>query len=425
MMNRDIQKEFTEFIAKVARVRDAEITYYVMWVKKFEECFPGEHRLNRAALLERFEGVLRGDYSDWQVKQAVNAVKHYWHFVDRKKSGSIDQRNDAQAIEDSPEITNMLDEVRRMLRLMHRSYKTERSYLGWIKRFANFIWQRQRLFRREFITEDELKRFLTYLAVEERIAAATQQQAFNALLFLFRHVLRTQVNGLGETVRAFKPKRLPVVLSVEEIRRIVEVLPNPYSLMAKLIYGAGLRLSECMSVRIRDLDFENERIMVCGGKGDKDRITLLPAAIHQDINIQLKSVRRLYEEDRRLKRPGVPLPQALERKYTGASFQWSWYWLFPSPRLSIDPRSGKTYRMHLYPSTLQKHMKTAVQHVGLTKRATVHSLRHSFATHLIEAGYDIRTVQELLGHSNVNTTMIYTHVAVKHKLGVISPLSKL
>src|SRR6056297_1215439 len=425
MMNRKVQEEFAEYIAKVVSVREIEIPYYVKWVKMFEKHFPGDHQLNRGALLEQFEGLLRGGFSDWQVKQAVNAVKHYWHFVDRKKSGSIDQRIDAQAIEDSPEITNMLEEVRRMLRLMHRSYKTERSYLGWIKRFANFIWQRQSHFRREFISEDELKRFLTYLAVEERIAAATQQQAFNALLFLFRHVLHLQVNGLEETVRAFKPKRLPVVLSVTEVRRIVEVLPVPYNLMAKLIYGTGLRLSECMHVRIRDLDFENERIMVRGGKGDKDRITLLPAAIHEEINAQLKSVRRLYEEDRRLKRPGVPLPQALERKYTGASFQWSWYWMFPSPRLSIDPRSGKTYRMHLYPSTLQKHMKKAVQQVGPTKKATVHSLRHSFATHLIEAGYDIRTVQELLGHSNVNTTMIYTHVAVKNKLGVISPLSKL
>ncbi len=425
MMDSDIQKEFTEFICKLVRVREAEIPYYVKWVKMFEERFPGDHQLNRGALLEQFEGLLRGGFSDWQIMQALNAVKHYWHFIDRRNVALTKKQLSAQAVEDSHELTALLDEVRRLLRLMHRSYKTERSYIGWIKRFATFVWQRQSHFRRESITENELKRFLTYLAVEERIAAATQQQAFNALLFLFRHVLHIQIHGLGETVRAFKPKRLPVVLSVEEIRRIVKVLPTPYSLMAKLIYGAGLRLSECMSVRVRDLDFENERIMVRGGKGDKDRITLLPAAIHQDIKTQLKSVRRLYEEDRRLKRPGVPLPQALERKYTGASFQWSWYWFFPSPRLSIDPRSAKTYRMHLYPSTLQKHMKTAVRQLGLTKNATVHSLRHSFATHLIEAGYDIRTVQELLGHSNVNTTMIYTHVAVKNKLGVISPLSKL
>ena len=195
--------------------------------------------------------------------------------------------------------------------------------------------------------------------------------------------------------------------------------------MAKLIYGSGLRLSECLSMRVRDFDFENERITVHGGKGDKDRVTLFPNAIHDEVNLQLKNVRRLFEEDRSLKRPGVPLPQALSKKYRSACFEWSWFWLFPSPRLSIDPRSGQTYRMHLYPSTLQKNMKKAVQLSEVPKNATVHSLRHSFATHLIEAGYDIRTVQELLGHSNVNTTMIYTHVALKNKLGVISPLSKL
>jgi len=178
-------------------------------------------------------------------------------------------------------------------------------------------------------------------------------------------------------------------------------------------------------LRIRDLDFETEQIIIRGGKGDKDRSTLFPRDLHESVKRQMDETRILYDEDRRLKRPGVPLPGALQRKYPRASFEWNWYWLFPSPRVSIDPRSNAAYRFHLYPTSLQKHVHMAAKKAGIVKNATVHSLRHSFATHLIEAGYDIRTVQELLGHSNLTTTMIYTHVAVRNKRGVISPFSRL
>ena len=407
--------------------RKKKLSHYVRWVDVFQGYFPGIVS-QRAIAIQEFEEKLRRKYQEWQVRQAVASVKLYWYFLDREgeKRHTFEAKSGKRV--ECAEKVALLDEVRRMLRLMHRSYKTELSYLGWNRRFLEFMVMSDissNSFKREDITAADLKKFLTYLAVEERIASTTQQQAFNALLFLFRHVLQKPVDGLNDTVRAFKRKRLPVVLSVDEVRRLIHILPAPYDLMAKLIYGAGLRLSEGISIRVRDLDFENERITVHGGKGDKDRVSLFPVAVHADVKAQLKHVRKLYEEDRRLNKPGVPLPQALSRKYRGGGLEWSWFWLFPSPRLSIDPRTGDTYRMHLYPSTLQKHIKTAVQQLGLTKNATVHSLRHSFATHLIEAGYDIRTVQELLGHSNVNTTMIYTHVAVKNKLGVISPLSKL
>lgn len=422
-----VQQEFKSFLSNVSSVPAEKLGYHLHWVDMFKNYFPDEE-VQRGPVIEEFEGRLRKAYPAWQVRQAVASVKLYWHFLDResgKAQVSITKSNERV---ECPEKTALLDEVRSVLRLMHRAYKTELSYLGWVRRFLDFaedsVGSKGNLKRKD-ITSTELKKFLTYLAVEERIASTTQQQAFNALLFLFRHVLQKPVDGLSDTVRAFKRKRIPVVLTVNEVRCVVQTLPTPYDLMAKLIYGAGLRLSEGISIRVQDLDFENERITVHGGKGDKDRVSLLPAAVHADVKVQLKCARKLYEEDRRLHKPGVSLPKALSRKYRGASLEWSWFWLFPSPRLSIDPRSGNTSRMHLYPSTLQKHFKTAVQQLGLTKNATVNSLRHSFATHLIEAGYDIRTVQELLGHSNVNTTMIYTHVAVKNKLGVISPLSKL
>jgi integron integrase len=195
--------------------------------------------------------------------------------------------------------------------------------------------------------------------------------------------------------------------------------------MACIIYASGLRLHECPSLRVRDLDFDRQIVTVRSGKGGKDRVTLFPHCLHPEMRRHLDDVRHLYSSDRREKRPGVPLPFVLERKYPKAAFEWTWYWIFPSSRLSVDPRSGKPYRYHLYPTTFQKHICTAVRNLRMTQHATVHSLRHSFATHLIEAGYDIRTVQELLGHSNVQTTMIYTHVARKNKTGVISPLEKL
>ncbi|MFO7730585.1 MAG: integron integrase [Spirochaetia bacterium] len=425
MLKGEIQ--FREYLQKVVHIQKREEPYYIRWVKDFKNYFPEEVH-NRSIILEQYKGIIVYRLQSWQVRQALSAVKHYWYFLDSRSS-------DPSLNQDSPGHTpasstnkveiEVMEEARRMLRLTHRSYKTECSYMGWIRRFIDYIKKNRPQFERESIGQADLKSFLTYLAVEKHVASSTQQQAYNALLFLFRHVFGKTVEGLNETIRAVKPKRLPVVLSETEVSGLIHLLPAPYDLMAMIIYGGGLRLSECISIRVHDLDFDNERITVHGGKGDKDRITLFPKALHSALQNHLKEVRKLYEEDRRLNQPGVPLPQALQRKYRSASLDWGWFWVFPSPRLSIDPRSGDTYRMHLYPSTLQKHFKQGVRKLKLTRNATVHSLRHSFATHLIEAGYDMRTVQELLGHSNVNTTMIYTHVAVKNKLGVISPLSKL
>lgn len=314
-----------------------------------------------------------------------------------------------------------VDRVRQILRLEHKSLRTEQTYLGWIRRFIEFFAE----LRPGQVGVRELRHFLTFLAVEQNVAGATQQQAFNALLYLFRHSLNQEVKGLMQTIRAKKPKRLPVVLSPEEVAAVIRALRAPYSLMAKLIYGSGLRLSECLSLRVHDLDFAAEAITVRSGKGDKDRSTLLPRGLHEEVRRHLLELRRLFDEDRRFNRPGVPLPHALQRKNPGASSQWGWFWLFPSHRLSVEPRSGQSFRWHLYPTSLQRHFAAAVRAAGIIKSASVHSLRHSFATHLIESGYDVRTIQELLGHTNLQTTMIYTHVATKNKRGIVSPVEGL
>lgn len=311
-------------------------------------------------------------------------------------------------------------EARRILRLQHKSYRTEQSYLAWIRRFLAYVGPTD-----EDITKNHLADFLSHLTVERHVAAATQQQAFNAILFLYRWVLHVPVVGLTDTIRSHKPKRLPVVLTRDEVRHVLKVLADPYRLMAEMIYAAGLRLQECIELRVHDLNFEEESMTIRSAKGSKDRVALFPRSLHPRIRSHLENVRRLFDVDRRNGAPGVSLPYGIERKNVSAATSWGWYWVFPSPRLSVDPRSGRPTRYHVYPSTVQRQIGQAIRRAGITKPASVHSLRHSFATHLIEAGYDIRTVQELLGHSNVQTTMIYTHVATKNKLGVASPLDRL
>jgi integron integrase len=266
------------------------------------------------------------------------------------------------------------------------------------------------------------KDFLTYLAVEANVAASTQNQAFNALLFMYRHVLDKPIDDLSGAVRAKAKHRLPVVLTTKEIRRLLDEMTGTALLMAQIIYGGGLRLKECLRLRVKDLDFERKTIVVKSGKGDKDRETVLPDSIRDALQYHLKSIKPLFDQDRKQTIPGVAMPGALERKFPNAGKEWKWFWVFPSHKLSVDPTSGIVRRHHMHATVLQKHIRRASIKAGLTKRVTVHTLRHSFATHLVEKGCDIRTVQELLGHSDLRTTMVYTHVAKKNCLSVVSPL---
>jgi integron integrase len=266
------------------------------------------------------------------------------------------------------------------------------------------------------------KDFMTHLAVEHKVAASTQNQAFNAILFLFRHALDKEIEGIADAIRAKKTRRLPVVLTKRETLMLFDKMTGTNLLMAKTIYGAGLRLRECVQLRVKDIDFERNAITVRSGKGDKDRETVLPESLKKDLETHLKKIRKVYDKDREDKVPGVQLPEALERKYPNAGKEWAWFWVFPSHKLALAPRTNIIRRHHVFPDSIQRRIKRAAISARLSKRITVHTLRHSFATHLLENGYDIRTIQDLLGHSDLRTTMIYTHVVSKNKLGVVSPL---
>jgi integron integrase len=413
-------ERFSAYLKNTVGISQKYIPHYLRWVGEYNRSKKSDQP-DRNQALQRFRNELERTIESWKVNQALNAVRHYWFWKDQQDRKNRQERERSHSGQAGYGAEELLTEAKRLLRLQHKSYRTEQTYLGWMRRF---LAQMQPVARTK-IQAHHLRHYLSYLAVERQVSAATQQQAFNALLFMYRHILQVPIDGLAETIRARRPQRLPVVLTPREVQCLIDKLTAPYHLMAGIIYASGLRLRECLNLRIRDLDFEQQVLTVRLGKGGKDRITLFPPCLHSQIRRHLIGVRRLYESDRREKQPGVPLPFALEGKYPNAPFEWAWYWLFPSSRLSVDPRSNSTYRYHLYTTTLQKHVHDAVSALGMIKRATVHSLRHSFATHLIEAGYDIRTVQELLGHANVQTTMIYTHVARRNKTGVISPLEKL
>jgi integron integrase len=263
---------------------------------------------------------------------------------------------------------------------------------------------------------------MTHLAVERKVSASTQNQAFNAILFLFRHTLDKDIDNIAEAVRAKRTRRLPVVLTRSEIDRLFQKMRGTNLLMARTIYGCGLRLAESLNLRIKDIDFEREAVTIRSGKGDKDRETVLPSSLMQDLKDHMEQVRKIFEKDREMKANGVMIPGALERKYPNAGKEWGWYWVFPSLKESVDPRTGIQRRHHIYPDNLRRAIKTAVKKAGISKRINVHTLRHSFATHLLEKGYDIRTIQDLLGHADLRTTMIYTHVMSKNRHGIISPL---
>ncbi|HEY5656582.1 MAG TPA: integron integrase [Myxococcota bacterium] len=318
----------------------------------------------------------------------------------------------------------LLDQVRIALRVRHYSIRTEEAYVGWIRRFILFHERRHP----NAMGAVEVVAFLSHLATAGQVSPATQNQALSALLFLYRVILRRELEDLDATVRARAPRRLPVVLSREEVRGVLDALrgANPvYGIMGTLLYGSGLRLMECLRLRVRDIDFARRQITLRSGKGGGDRPAILPRAADRPLHAQLERVRALHREDLERGAGHVPLPYALARKYPHASTLLDWQWVFPAPRTSRDPRSGEERRHHLHESALQRGVRDAGVRAGLHKRVTCHVLRHSFATHLLEDGSDIRTVQELLGHRNVKTTMIYTHVLNRGPAGVSSPVDRL
>ena len=314
----------------------------------------------------------------------------------------------------------LLDRLRRQVRLLHYSIRTEEAYVQWARRFILFHKKRHP----SEMGVDEIRHFLSHLANEGRVSASTQNQALAALLFLYREVLGVDLPFVEGVERAKRPARVPVVLTREEVAGVLGRLSGVHHLMASLLYGSGLRLMECVRLRVKDLDLSYRQVTIRDGKGERDRRTVLPDRLVAQLAGHLARVRRLHEEDLRLGYGRVYLPYALERKYPNAASEWGWQWAFPASRLSVDPRSGAVRRHHSAEDLLQKAVKRAVAQAGVAKRASCHTFRHSFATHLLESGCDIRNVQELLGHSSVETTQIYTHVLNRGGRGVRSPLDE-
>ena len=314
----------------------------------------------------------------------------------------------------------LLDRVRHKIRLKHYSIRTEQAYVSWIKRYLYF----HNMKHPNEMGEKEIEEFLTDLATRGKVSASTQNQAFNALLFLYRQVLKTDLFGEINALRAKTPERLPTVLTVDETFAIIEAMSGTLQLMTKILYGCGLRGIECVRVRVKDIDFGLNQILVRNAKGNKDRITVFPDDIKPTLREHLKYVKKLHEKDLNDGYGSVFLPNALARKYKNADKQWGWQYVFPSKTISIDPRSGIKRRHHMHLSSLHKAIKKASNIAGINKPVSNHTFRHSFATHLLQDGYDIRTIQELLGHKDVSTTMIYTHVLNKGGRAVRSPLDK-
>jgi integron integrase len=312
----------------------------------------------------------------------------------------------------------LLDRVRDKIRTKHYSYRTEQQYVGWIRRFIHFHDKRHP----SELSAPDIERFLTHLAVEEEVAASTQNQALSALLFLYRDVLEVELAWVENVVRATKSVRLPVVLSRSDVQKLLDQLEDPFHLVGQLLYGSGLRLMEALRLRLKDIDFAYSQIVVRDGKGGKDRVTILPAAVVEPLRLHFRVV--VEHHRRALARgfAGVELPFALARKYPNASRDLAWQYVFPAERASRDPRSGAVRRHHLHETSVQRAVRQAARRAGIIKPVGPHTLRHCFATHLLERGYDIRTVQELMGHADVRTTQIYTHVMKKGAAAVKSPL---
>lgn len=310
----------------------------------------------------------------------------------------------------------LLDRLRDKIRFKHYSIRTEKAYLDWNKRFILFHNKKHP----RTMGKQEVEQFLTYLAVNGRVASSTQNQALSAILFMYKEVLKIELPWLDGVTRAKRPEKLPLVFSKKEIHTLLAHLDGIYWIMAHLLYGAGLRLMECLRLRVKDIDFDMNQITVRDGKGKKDRVTMLPEIVKLHLQKHLEKVKIIHKRDLSDGYGEVYLPFALERKYPRANKEWGWQYAFPSGKRSLDPRSNKTRRHHINEQSLQRTVKKAIRTAKLVKPGSCHTLRHSFATHLLEAGYDIRTVQELLGHKDIRTTMIYTHVLNKGGQGVIS-----
>lgn len=420
--------DFEAFLLKLGSIPEDKIKFYIHWVRRFLKfCNYQLENINTASISQYLDSLEADEkIADWQVKEAADAVILYVEKYLKKPLQQVSPlAKDSSETSINPkgavQWKQTLEEAKNAIRLRHFSLSTEKTYLGWIARFKTFLKDRDP----NSLEANDMKNYLTHLARFARVSASTQNQAFNALLFLYRNILNKEVDDLTSVPRAKRKVNLPTVLSRDEVRSLLSNLDGVYLLMAQLMYGCGLRLMECLRLRIKDVDLGNDLLMVRSGKGEKDRALMIPEKIKEELSKHIVSVKEVHEQDLKMGYGEVFLPDALEKKYPNAPRERGWQWVFPAEKLSVDPQSGKVMRWHIHPSAIQRAVKEAVMKANLPKRASCHTLRHSFATHLLEAGHNIRTIQELLGHKHVNTTMIYTHVLRKKPSEIRSPLDGL
>ena len=432
------------------------VRWHVIWAERYIKAFPNRKLHSHSARdVAGYLGKLRNQkLADWRFRQAVESVRILFEMIgvswleevewdhrrgDTLPAESSKHNNDSSTTDTTRNMPakryageDALDAVRKkyhreftalVTEIRQRSYsiRTEQAYGSWLARFILHA----KGSNPRTLGKSDIVSFLQYLAVDRNVAASTQNQALNALVFFFEQVLKREVGEMEGFVRAKRPKRLPTVLSKREVSMLLEQMRGTRWLMASLLYGTGMRLMECARLRVQDVDFEYRQILVRNGKGQKDRVVPMPAALISPLQKQLEEGRQIHENDLKNGFGEVYLPYALARKYPNAGREWKWQYVFYSARISTDPRSGAVRRHHVHENSLQKGIKVAAKEAGITKRVNCHALRHSFATHLLESGYDIRTVQELLGHADVSTTMIYTHVLNRGGRGVVSPLDGL
>lgn len=416
-------QSFESFLKEHRLVKEKHLKYYVYWVEHFtKHCDNSLQKISRKSISTFISAISRWrNVNDWQIRQADDAITIFTRNYLKKVHGfdMVEQcrQHDVPVHPGQESWIKIVDNTRESIVRLQYSYRTEQTYIQWIRRFSEYL---------EFkapiqVDSGDVRNYMTYLALERNVAPATQNQAFNAVIFLFKHVLFREVEDLKDTPRPKRNRNIPVVLSIDEVKAILKHISPEYHLIFKLLYATGLRITECLELRYGDLDFDKGIITVKSGKGNKDRTTLLPQNLKDVLIQQLLVVKEQYIKDINDGYGSIGLPNAIGRKYPNAHKELTWQWLFPGKNLSKDPRTKKEGRYHVLGATLQKSFKKAKDAAGIHKRASVHSLRHSFATNMIEKGYDIRMVQDILGHKSVETTMIYTHVVKNRYANVHNP----
>ena len=402
--------EFQQFLISKKLIPSAKSPFYAYWVNKYLFFVKKYENLSDEAKINDFLNQLCGSGAeDWKIKQAEEAIDLFIKYS--KDIGKLCFSVKIPSKDIPVDDLTVIKKTREIIRLKHYSYSTERTYIDWLKRFFAYLRniKKSKTSAHNLCAEDIIE-YLTHLAVNQRVSSSTQNQAFNALLFLFRDILKIEAKGLDKTVRAKRGLRLPVVLTLNEVQSILKLVKMENPFLLHLIYGSGLRLMEAIRLRVKDIDFDNNILFIRSSKGDKDRVTMLAEYVAKPLKEHLEKIKRIHTKDLTSDHGETNLPDALMRKYPNAAKEWGWQYVFPSAKLSIDPRTGKVRRHHIDPSSIQKAFKNALKEADIAKNASVHTLRHSFATHLLMNGVNIREIQDLLGHKNVETTMIYTHV---------------